>query len=292
VDATGAVDWVIDAAANPSVLAGVDGRSSSLQVVEHNLLGTVNLLEHCKRVRAGFVLVSTSRVYSIRPLAMLDVLVEGQRFVPHPTQSWPTGLSPRGIDERGPTSAPISLYGATKLASEALAVEYGSAFDFPVWINRCGVMAGAGQFGRADQGILAFWLNAWLRREPLRYIGFGGRGHQVRDCLHPRDLVPLLRQQIETSDTSVPRTCNASGGIGNSISLAELSDWCADRFGPRHVSGENASRQYDIPWLVLDYTLARATWGWQPQTTLHEVLDEIADHAEAHPHWLAVSSHA
>src|SRR4051812_44210448 len=32
------VDWVIDAAANPSVLAGVDGKSSSRQVVEHNLV--------------------------------------------------------------------------------------------------------------------------------------------------------------------------------------------------------------------------------------------------------------
>jgi len=50
-----AVDWVIDAAANPSVLAGVDGRTSSRQLVEHNLGGTVNLLEFCKAHRAGFV---------------------------------------------------------------------------------------------------------------------------------------------------------------------------------------------------------------------------------------------
>ncbi|HET9480174.1 MAG TPA: NAD-dependent epimerase/dehydratase family protein, partial [Candidatus Polarisedimenticolia bacterium] len=51
-----AADWVIDAAANPSVLAGVDGRSTSRQVVEHNLLGTVNALEHCKTTRAGLIL--------------------------------------------------------------------------------------------------------------------------------------------------------------------------------------------------------------------------------------------
>src|SRR5204862_3268187 len=63
------VDWVIDAAANPSVLAGVDGRTSSRQLVEHNLGGTVNMLEFCKQHRAGFVLLSTSRVYSIPPLA-------------------------------------------------------------------------------------------------------------------------------------------------------------------------------------------------------------------------------
>src|SRR6185437_4312474 len=30
------VEWIIDAAANPSVLAGVDGTTSSRQLVEHN----------------------------------------------------------------------------------------------------------------------------------------------------------------------------------------------------------------------------------------------------------------
>ena len=38
------VDWVIDCAANPSVLAGIDGKSSSRQLMEHNLLGTINCL--------------------------------------------------------------------------------------------------------------------------------------------------------------------------------------------------------------------------------------------------------
>ncbi len=45
--------WILDAAANPSVLAGVDGRTSSRQLVEHNLWGTLNLLELAKTWRAG-----------------------------------------------------------------------------------------------------------------------------------------------------------------------------------------------------------------------------------------------
>ena len=55
------------------MLAGVDGRTSSRQLIEHNLNGTVNLLEYCKRHRAGFILLSTSRVYSITALAGLQV---------------------------------------------------------------------------------------------------------------------------------------------------------------------------------------------------------------------------
>src|SRR5438094_5512022 len=48
VEAVPACDWVIDAAANPSVLAGVDGRSSPRQLVEHNFVATLNLPEFCK----------------------------------------------------------------------------------------------------------------------------------------------------------------------------------------------------------------------------------------------------
>jgi len=70
-------DWVIDCAANPSVLAGVDGLTSSRQLVEHNLVGTVNMLEYARRHSAGFILLSTSRVYSIPPLASLPVVERG-----------------------------------------------------------------------------------------------------------------------------------------------------------------------------------------------------------------------
>ncbi|MCC6509360.1 MAG: NAD-dependent epimerase/dehydratase family protein, partial [Pirellulaceae bacterium] len=57
IDALPAVDFVIDAAANASVLAGVGSGASSRQLIENNLLGTVNLLEYCKRHRAGFLLL-------------------------------------------------------------------------------------------------------------------------------------------------------------------------------------------------------------------------------------------
>jgi CDP-paratose 2-epimerase len=73
-------DWVIDAAANPSVSAGIDGSSSSRQVVEHNLLGTINILEYCRRYSAGLILLSTSRVYSIPALGSLPLTRFANRF--------------------------------------------------------------------------------------------------------------------------------------------------------------------------------------------------------------------
>src|SRR5260370_11807941 len=75
-------DWVVDAAANPNVLAGFDKRSSTRQLIEHNLFGTVNILEYCRRNGAGFLLLSTSRVYGLRPLSELPLTLEGDRFIP------------------------------------------------------------------------------------------------------------------------------------------------------------------------------------------------------------------
>ena len=286
-----AVDWVLDAAANPSVLAGVDGRTSSRQLIEHNLGGTVNLLEFCKQHRAGFTLLSTSRVYSIPPLAALPVEVENGAFRPASGACLPAGLSAGGITEDFSTLPPVSLYGSTKIASEYLALEYGESFGLPVYINRCGVLAGAGQFGRPDQGIFAYWINAWLRRRPLKYIGFGGHGHQVRDLLHPRDLAPLLLLQFATKGLpTAERIVNLSGGAHSALSLRQLSDWCETRFGIHTVNTDPAPRPFDLPWVVLDSSRAQRVWAWKPSTPASSILEEIAAHAEAHPEWLDLSA--
>jgi CDP-paratose 2-epimerase len=291
MDALPATDFVIDAAANPSVLAGVDGKTSSRELVDHNLTGTINILEYCKAHKAGFILLSTSRVYSISPLAALPTVVKNDALVPDVTRNLPAGLTAAGLSENFASLAPISLYGATKLASEAMALEYGETFGFPVFVNRCGVLAGAGQFGRADQGIFAYWINAWLRRRPLKYLGFGGHGHQVRDCLHPRDLLPVLEKQFAAPKLAVAdRIANFSGGTASAMSLRQLSDWCTSRFGSHPVVADGTPRPFDIPWIVLDHAKATTLWGWNPATPTPAILEEIASHAEKNPGWLELSA--
>ena len=288
VDALPAVDFVIDAAAHASILSGVSGGINSRQLLENNLLGTVNLLEYCKQHHAGFLLLSTSRVYSIRPLAALETCIQDKAFVPI-LKAPSLGLSHDGIDEQFSTQTPVSLYGATKLASEQLALEYGHAFQFPVWVNRCGVLAGAGQFGRADQGIFAYWLHSWRENRPLAYIGFDGMGHQVRDCLHPRDLAQLIVQQLRTRNDGRDQIVNVSGGRPSARSLAQLSDWCTDRWGKRKIESMAKPRAFDLPWVVLDHTSATKLWNWQPKIDHEQILIEIADFADANPDWIALS---
>ena len=113
--------------------------------------------------RAGFVLLSSSRVYSIPPLASFPWNPWTTLIGSIATQDLPPGVTADGVTEKFSTEPPVSLYGGTKLASECLALEYGAAFGFPVWVNRCGVLAGAGQFGTAEQGIFSYWMHAHAR---------------------------------------------------------------------------------------------------------------------------------
>jgi CDP-paratose 2-epimerase len=279
-------DWVIDAAANPSVLAGIQGGFSSRQLLEHNLGSLFNVLEYCKAHKAGLFLLSTSRVYSIPSLASLPLITEDDAFRLDDSAKLPKGVTGNGVGIEFSTSAPISLYGSTKLASETLALEYGKAFDIPVWINRCGVLAGAGQFGTPDQGIFSYWLNAHLRRRRLRYIGFDGKGKQVRDALHPRDLAALVGMQMQTERSGGQRIYNVGGGVDNARSLAQLTLWCDALFGP-HVPAEDPQpRIYDIPWMVMDNADAQRDFNWGVEISIEQILGQIAAHAKQNPDWL------
>lgn len=278
------VDWIIDAAAQPSVLAGRDGKTSPRQLLEHNLLGTINLLEYCRNANAGFILLSTSRVYSIPALVNLPLRPEQSAFILDEARPLPPGVSASGATEAFSTEAPISLYGSTKLASERLIQEYAAGFKVPIWINRCGVLAGAGQFGTAEQGIFSYWLHAHSTRRPLKYIGFGGHGYQVRDALHPRDLARMVDMQLKGSGSYQP--LNLSGGSANSMSLAQLNAWCDQRFGPHQPVADTAERPYDVAWLILDSGKALSKYGWKPEISLHQILEEIAGHAAQNPEWL------
>jgi CDP-paratose 2-epimerase len=170
-----------------------------------------------------------------------------------------------------------------------MALEYGAAFDFPVWITRCGVLAGAGQFGTPAQGIFAFWVNAHLRRRRICYIGFNGTGYQARDAFHPRDLAALLVAQMRTARSDGQRVYTAGGGPANMMSLAQLTTWCDERFGCHVPFLDPEPRMYDIPWVAMDNTGAARDFRWHIEMSLPAVLEDIAQHANNHPDWLELS---
>lgn len=274
IDALPPVNWIIDCAANPSVLAGV--ASSSLEVINNNLVGTFYLLEKCKRDNAGFILISTSRVYSISELHKIPLVISETAFCIKETQSSVQGFSSKGISESFSTNSPISLYGATKLSSEIIALEYHYNFGFPVWINRCGVIAGPGQFGKIDQGIFSYWIYQYLLDKPLSFFGFGGTGYQARDILHPADLFDLLYKQLFGNVDVDEKIFNIGGGVKNTISLLELDVICKEKINKKkEIERIKKDRALDIPYYATNYDLASSKWDWKPSRSANTIIEEI-----------------
>lgn len=272
-DLSGNFDLMIEASAEPSVLAGLHG--SPNYVLQTNLVGTLNCLEFARRRSPNLIFLSTSRVYSIQPLCGLQRRETETRFELEPQQHF-TGASLHGIAEEFPTHLPRSLYGATKLASELIIQEYVETYGLRAIINRCGVIAGPGQFGKVDQGVFTLWVANHYFNQPLRYTGFGGTGKQVRDLLHPRDLFRLLNRQLHELDDCAGQVFNIGGGRDISTSLCELTELCREITGNSPLMAtDTATTAVDIPIYISDYRRAEQRFGWQPTTSIRQIVTEI-----------------
>ena len=86
-----------------------------------------------------------------------------------------------------------------------------------------------------------------------------------------------LRLRLRKDEKVDERICNFGGGIQNSCSLAQLSEWCEKRFGARKVESDPKPRPYDLPWVVLDSSRAERLWGFEVKTSLEPIFSEIAE---------------
>lgn len=270
----GNFDILIEASSEPSVLAGLDGNPSYL--IDSNLNGTVNCLNFARQRVDRTIFLSTSRVYSLAPLKALKLSENESRFSLEAQQA-ESGATTHGIDESFPTHLPRSLYGATKLCSEYLIQEYGHTYGTKAVIDRCGVIAGPGQFGKTDQGVFTLWVANHYFGKPLKYTGFGGKGKQVRDLLHPADLFDLIKMQIDGSMNSQTETFNVGGGLSNSVSLYELTNLCREVTGKEvPLEGDSATSEVDIPYYVTNSHKIQKALGWKPKKTVDDIVREIA----------------
>lgn len=280
----GDISFLIECSAEPSVLAGKDGDASYL--IDTNLTGAVNCAEKCRECDAPMIFLSTSRVYPVKPLLDCSITERPTRFELSQKQRV-SGLSELGVSEEFPMNAPRSLYGGTKYAAEVMLAEFADAFGLPIVINRCGVLAGPWQFGKADQGIAAFWTAAHIFGQPLKYIGFGGSGKQVRDILNIKDLIDLLMlQYYDPARFAEGGPMNIGGGLENSVSLLELTDICQTVTGKTiPITPEPETRYADIPVYISDNRRVADFCGWAPscdvETTIREIREWITTTPEA-----------
>jgi CDP-paratose 2-epimerase len=269
----GEVDVIIECSAEPSVLAGLG--TDTDYVVRTNLIGAYNCLELARRSGAQLVFLSTSRVYPVVPLNSLSYSETGSRFELTPEQPFP-GVSEAGVSERFPLDSARTLYGATKLAAELLVLEYIDAFGLRAVVNRCGVIAGPWQMGKVDQGVFTHWMLSHHFGLELTYLGYGGRGKQVRDLLAVEDLVELLDEQISEPGRWAGFLGNVGGGRSCSLSLVETTALCRELTGNEvPVRGSDEARPGDVPIYISDCRLLYEHTEWRPRRTPSDILQSI-----------------
>lgn len=284
-DGIGPIDALIEASAEPSVLAGLDGTPDYL--INTNLNGTINCLNVARRCNARFIFLSTSRIYPIKTIEKLNFREEATRFVL--TDDQPVaGVSSRGIAENFPLDGARSLYGTTKLASELIIQEYNEFYGLPAVINRCGVLTGPWQMGKIDQGVMVLWVAKHFFQQQLAYIGFGGEGKQTRDMLHVHDLYRLVDWQLHHFEQVNGQILNVGGGPEVSTSLQELTALCQEITGNTiPISKVAETRAADIRLYITDNSRVTALTGWKPQIGMRQIVQDVTDWLTAHAEQLA-----
>lgn len=268
-----ACEALIECSAEPSVMSGVDGDTSYL--LHTNLTGAYNCLELARRDGAFMVFLSTSRVYPVEAQLALTLEEAPTRFELGADQPV-AGASAAGVSEDFPLKGARTLYGTTKLAAELLIEEYRAAFGLRAVVDRCGVIAGPWQMGKVDQGVFTHWMLAHHFGNPLSYIGFGGKGKQVRDLLHVEDLVDLVERQLLDPQAWDGRTVNVGGGRKCSLSLLETTEICRELTGNEvPIEPVAETRPGDVPIYLSDCRRLFELDEWRPQRSAEQVLADI-----------------
>lgn len=266
-------DLMIDCSAEPSVHAGMNG--SPAYVINTNLTGTLHCLELARKRGAAFLFPSTSRVYPMAGVNSLKFHEAATRFELEERQDI-RGATGRGITEDFPLDGARSLYGASKLSAELFISEYASAFGMKALINRCGLLTGPWQMGKVDQGVIALWVARHFYGLPLKYIGYGGTGKQVRDLLHINDLFDLLVAQAGRLDVWDGRYYNIGGGREVSVSLMELTGLCRNITGRTvEIAPVPETSAVDLRIYLTDHSAATRDFGWKPGVTPEAVVIDI-----------------
>ena len=256
-------DFIIDCCAEPAIEVS---KKNPDRVFNTNLVGTFNILKKSITDKANLIFLSSSRVYSIQAL---------RKLVPSLNLNQPLKINKK-INENFTTETASSLYGFTKFASEKLIKEMFFKKNLKYIINRFGVIAGPWQFGKQDQGFVSLWIAKHLLKKTMSYIGFGGRGHQIRDVIHIDDVCNIIRYQILKIKKINNKTFNIGGGIKNAISLNDLTYKCQKLTGNKIKFKKTMKTSiFDIPYYVTDNSKIKKSYNWSPDKNIDLIIKDI-----------------
>jgi UDP-glucose 4-epimerase len=225
---------VFHLAANPEVRLGYKNTEVDFR---QNIVATYNLLEAMRNspLARSLVFTSTSTIYG------------DAGKVPTP-------------EDYGPLM-PVSLYGASKLACEALVSGYSSLFGFRAVIYRFANVVGPGGHGVVKDFVHKLQANK-------RELEVLGDGTQTKSYIYVDDCVGAMLHGLEQS---VERVSVFNIGSEDQTSVREIAGMVVDEMGLRDVrmhytGGVDGGRGWkgDVKNMLLDIEKIKKT-GWRPK---------------------------
>jgi len=223
------VDQVFHLAANPDVRIGV---SDTRMHLDQNVLATYNLLDAMRKQHVKEIaFTSSSTIY-------------GEAHI-IPTQ-----------ENYGPL-IPISMYGASKLACEAMITAYCHTFDMRSWIFRFANIIG----DRGTHGIIVDFIHK-LKMDPA-HLEILGDGKQSKSYLHVRECVDAMMLVVLKG---IDQVNIFNIGSEDVISPTRIGEIVADEMGLRPkllYTGGSQGWKGDVPKMMLSIEKLKAL-GWKP----------------------------
>lgn len=228
------VEEVWHFAANPDVRIGLEDTKVHL---EQNIIVTYNVLEAMRKNRVKkIIFASTSTVYG---------------EVPIPTP-----------EDR--STVPISLYGASKLACEALISSYCYTFDIQSCIYRFANVIGS----RSTHGIIHDFINK-LRRNPDK-LEILGDGNQTKSYIYIDDCIDAMFYGLKAGETV--NIFNI--GTEDQIKVRRIAEVVCDemRVEPEFkFTGGRRGWVGDVPLMLLSIEKLK-NFGWMPRYSSEEAV--------------------
>lgn len=242
----GETDLIFHLAANPEVRVGETEPNVHF---EENVIATFNLLEAMRRTRGEKTLLftSTSTVYG------------DASQVPTP-------------EDYGPC-VPISTYGGSKLASEALITSYMHTFNHKGLILRLANVIGP----RSNHGVIYDFIMKILRNsEELEILG---DGRQEKSYLYITDLISAIMHLTERSVGSRGKTEIYNVGSQDKITVKDIAKLVAKEMGCsrlryKFTGGVDGGRGWkgDVKNMQLSIQKIVSS-GWQPEYSSRQAVE-------------------
>jgi CDP-paratose 2-epimerase len=266
-------DAILHCAAQPS-----HDKAKEIPLVdfEVNALGTANVLEATRQCcpEARLVFLSTNKVYGEVPNEKLLKELPTRYDYADPADR-------NGIDEECRIDRTThSVFGASKVAADVLAQEYGRYFGLNVGVFRGGCLTGPNHSGVELHGFLSYLVKVAISGEIYKVFGY--KGKQVRDNIHSFDVVRAAEEFFLNPRPG--EVYNIGGGRENSISILEAFDRI-ERMTGKRVRWEyrDEARKGDHICYITDLRKLRSHFAnWSLSYSLERILEEIVESEEKH----------